>query len=94
MQLCNHNNIMVKDKLKVFDDAGRECVDGLKTGYIEAGGSSVVLTGSRNGHRVIVAVLGSDNELDARGRVLKMSSKVRDEHARKILLDALESTKW
>ena len=94
MQLCNHNNIMVKDKLKVFDDAGRECVDGLKTGYIEAGGSSVVLPGSRNGRRVIVAVLGADNELDARGRVLKMSSKVRDEHARKILLDALESTKW
>ena len=93
-QLCNHNNIMVKDKLKVRDDDGRECVDGLKTGYIDAGGSSVVLTGKRNGHRVIVAVLGSDNQLDSKGRVLKISSKVRDEYARKILEDALDSTKW
>jgi len=94
MQLCNHNNIMVKDKLKVRDEAGKECVDGLKTGYIDAGGSSIVLTGKRNGRRVIVAVLGSDNQLDSKGRILKMSSKVRDEYARKILLDALESTKW
>ena len=94
MQLCNHNNIMVKDKLKVLDDAGRECVDGLKTGYIDAGGSSVVLTGKRNGRRVIVAVLGSDSQLDAKGRVLKTSSKVRDENARRILTDALESTAW
>ena len=69
-------------------------MDGLKTGYIDAGGSSVVLTGKRNGHRVIVAVLGSDNQLDSKGRVLKTSSKVRDEYARKILEDALDSTKW
>lgn len=94
MQLCNHNNIMVKDKLKVLDDAGKECVDGLKTGYIDAGGSSVILTGKRNGHRVIVAVLGCDNQLDSKGRILKMSSKLRDENARRILVDALESTQW
>jgi len=94
MQLCNHNNIMVKDKLKVRDEAGKEIVDGLKTGYIDAGGSSIVLTGKRNGQRVVVAVLGSDNQLDTKGRVLKKSSTVRDEHARKLLLDALESKAW
>lgn len=94
MQLCNHNNIMVKDKLKIHDDAGKESVDGLKTGYIDAGGSSVVLTGKRNGRRVIVVVLGSDNQLDIKGRVLKTCSKVRDENARRIMLDALESAAW
>ncbi len=92
--LRNHNNVMVKDKLKVFDEAGKECVDGLKTGYIDAGGSSVVLTGKRSGRRVIVVVLGSGDQLDTRGRILKKSSAVRDENARRILVDALESSAW
>lgn len=77
--LRNHNNVMVKDKLKIFGPDGKECVDGLKTGYIDAGGSSVILTGVRNGRRVVVVVLGSDG------------TKVRDEHARRLLTDALDA---
>ncbi len=73
----NHNNVMVKDKLKIINPDGKEAVDGLKTGYINAGGSSVILTGTRNGRRAIVVVLGSD------------SSALRDESARHIMLDAL-----
>ena len=57
----NHNNVMVKDKLKVRNPDGSEAVDGLKTGYIDAGGSSVVLTGKRGGKRVVVVVLGSSS---------------------------------
>ena len=75
----NHNNVMVKDKLKVFNPDGKEASDGLKTGYIDAGGSSVILTGVRNGRRAIVVVLGS------------ASSKERDEAARNLLSDALDS---
>lgn len=81
-QLRNHNNVMRMDKLKVFNPDGKEAVDGLKTGYIDAGGSSVVLTGSRGGKRAIVVVLGSS------------SSKERDEQARHLLYDALGSLGW
>ena len=81
-QLCNHNNVMVKDAQKVFNPDGKEAVDGLKTGYIDAGGSSVVLTGSRKGKRAIVVVLGSDG------------AKVRDENARRLLADALGALAW
>lgn len=81
-QLRNHNNVMRMDKLKVLNADGREAVDGLKTGYIDAGGSSVVLTGSRKGRRAIVVVLGSS------------SSKERDESARRLLSDALGSLAW
>ncbi len=75
----NHNNVMVKDALKVINPDGTEAADGLKTGYIDAGGSSVVLTGKRNGHRVLVVVLGS------------ASAKERDEKARLLLADALDA---
>ena len=81
-QMTNHNNVMVKDKLKIFNPDGREAVDGLKTGYINAGGSSVVLTGRRKGRRVIVVVLGSS------------SSGVRDENAQRLMSDALGSLAW
>ena len=81
-QMRNHNNVMVKDKLKVFNPDGTEAVDGLKTGYIDAGGSSVVLTGKRKDKRVIVVVLGSS------------SAKERDEHARRLMSDALGSLAW
>ena len=81
-QLQNHNNIMRTDKLKVVNADGTEAVDGLKTGYIDAGGSSIVLTGRNKGKRVIVVVLGSS------------SSKERDEEARKLLIDALGSLVW
>ena len=56
-----------------------EAVDGLKTGYIDAGGSSVVLTGHRGRNRAVVVVLGS------------ASAKLRDEHARALMSDALSA---
>ena len=60
-RFVNHNNVMVKDKLKVLNPDGSEAADGLKTGYIDAGGSSVILTGKRGGKRAIVIVLGSSS---------------------------------
>ena len=81
-QMRTHNNVMVKDARKVFNPDGKEAVDGLKTGYIDDGGSSVVLTGARKGKRAIVVVLGS------------ASSKERDDHARRLLVDALGSMAW
>ena len=80
--LCNHNNVMVKDKQKIFNPDGREAVDGLKTGYIDAGGSSVVITGTRSGKRAVAVVLGSS------------SSKERDEHAARLVTDALGALAW
>ncbi len=77
LKFVNHNNILVKDKKKILNEKGDSEVDGLKTGYIDAGGSSIILTGSRNGKRAIVIVLGSQ------------SSKLRDEHARQLMVDAL-----
>ena len=89
---ANHNNVMVKNALKVVNPDGTEAVDGLKTGYIDAGGSSVVMTGVRNGKRVIVVVLGSDGGISefgkTKGKFVK-SSIVRDENARRLLIDAL-----
>ena len=73
---------MVKDKLKIFNADGSETVDGFKTGYIDAGGSSVVVTGLRDGHRAVAVVLGSS------------SAKERDEHASRLLCDALGALAW
>ena len=81
-QLRNHNNVMRMDKLKILNPDGKEAVDGLKTGYIDAGGSSIVLTGQRKGKRVIVVVLGSS------------SAKERDANARRLMSDALGSLAW
>ena len=81
-QMNNHNNVMRTEKLKIVNPDGTEAVDGLKTGYIDAGGSSIVLTGSRKGKRAIVVVLGSS------------SSKERDTNARRLLSDALGSLAW
>lgn len=81
-QLRNHNNIMRTDKLKIVNPDGKEAIDGLKTGYIDAGGSSIVLTGSRSGKRVIVVVLGSS------------SSKERDDKALNLMKDALGAVAW
>lgn len=80
--IVNHNNLMVKNRLKVMNPDGSEAVDGLKTGYIDAGGSSVVLTGRRNGRRVIVVVLGSSRAAE------------REEAAGRILRDALDAVSW
>ena len=73
---------VVKNKLKVMNPDGTEAVDGLKTGYIDAGGSSVVITGSRGGKRAVAVVLGSS------------SSKERDEHAARLISDALGAIAW
>lgn len=75
----NHNNVMVKDKLKVINPDGSEAVDGLKTGYLTAAGSSVVITGRRGDKRAIVVVLGSN------------SAAERDDAAREKLRDALDA---
>ncbi len=93
--MSNHNNVMRMDKITYTDASkvkhvlprivnadGKESVDGLKTGYIDAGGSSVVLTGSRGGKRAIVIVLGSS------------SSKERDYHAHTLMSDALGALCW
>ena len=48
--------------------------DGLKTGYTAASGSSIILTASRNGRRVIVVVLasaGRHNREKAAGAILR-----------------------
>jgi len=80
--MSNHNNVMVKDKQKIFNPDGKEAVDGLKTGYIDAGGSSVVLTGRRAGKRVVAVVLGS------------ASAAERDANARRLVEDALGAVAW
>jgi len=82
LQFVNHNNLMVKNSKKVFNPDGSEAVDGLKTGYIDAGGSSIVLTGRRGGSRAVVVVLGS------------ASAKERDEAAGRLLTDALDAISW
>lgn len=80
--LKNHNHVMMWDARKVINPDGSEAVDGLKTGYIDAGGSSVVLTGKRKGRRAIVIVLGSS------------SSNERDQHAARLMSDALGALVW
>ena len=80
--LKNHNNVMVKDARKVINPDGTEAVDGLKTGYIDAGGSSVVLTGRRGGKRAVVVVLGSS------------SADERDRNSARLLADALGAIAW
>ena len=80
--LKNHNNVMVKNARKVINPDGTEAVDGLKTGYIDAGGSSIVLTGKRGGKRAVVVVLGSS------------SSAERDDNAARLLADALGAIAW
>lgn len=70
MWLQNHNNVLWKKGYKVKE------ADGLKTGFIKAGGCSLVLTGERGGKRAIVVVLGSNTaaERDAlAGRLLKVA---------------------
>jgi len=81
-QFRNHNNVMVKDKKKIYNPDGTEAVDGLKTGYIDAGGSSVIITAKRNGKRVVAVVLGSS------------TADERDATARKLLTDALDTAAW
>ena len=79
VKFLNHNNILRQDKKKILNDKGESEVDGLKTGYAEYCGSSIVLTGKRNGRRAIVVVAGSE------------TSKLRDQHARRLMVDALDA---
>ena len=80
--LKNLNKSMREDKLKLFNPDGSETVDGLKTGYIDAGGSSIVLTGTRAGKRAVVVVLGS------------ASADIREANAKRLLADALGALVW
>lgn len=80
LRMTNHNNLLVgNDKMKL---AKMPEVDGLKTGYHEAGGCSVVLTGIRNGKRAIAVVVGST------------SAAARDSAAGQLLSDALGALDW
>ena len=79
VKFLNHNNILRMDKKKIINAQGESEVDGLKTGYAEYCGSSIILSGKRNGHRAIVIVVGSE------------TSKLRDEHARRLMVDALDA---
>ena len=72
----NHNNFLWKKGVKM------DGVDGLKTGYIDAGGSSIVLTGMRNGKRAIVVVVGSQTRNE------------RELAAGRLLDDALDAIAW
>lgn len=81
-QLENHNNIMCKAKLQILNPDGLNAVDGFKTGYINDGGSSIVLTAARKGRRFIAVVLGSEK------------TAMRDENARRILSDVLDAADW
>ena len=61
----NHNHLL---------DSYPGC-DGLKTGYITAGGYSIVATALRNGRRVIAVVLGSKDRLVRDAQVAQLLSK-------------------
>ena len=80
LQMYNHNNLLVGNKKTGIRKMPE--VDGLKTGYHDAGGSSIVLTGRRNGKRAIVVVVGSS------------SAAQRDESAGVFLSDALGALDW
>ena len=82
VKFLNHNNILRMDKKKIVNAQGESEVDGLKTGYAEYCGSSIILTGKRNGHRAIVVVVGS------------AGAKERDAHAARLLNDALGALAW
>lgn len=73
LKIITHNHFLTDRDLRING------IDGLKTGYIDAGGSSIVLTGKRNGHRIIVVVLGSAR------------AKMREEAAGHLMRDALDS---
>ena len=78
LTLRNHNHFLWDAKAGVKMPE----VDGLKTGYIDAGGSSIVLTGVRNGKRALVVVVGS------------ASRQERELHAGRLLSDALGAIDW
>ena len=82
VSIMNHNNLLNKDARSWRRDVKVAEVDGLKTGYIDAGGSSVVVTGTRAGKRAVVVVVGS------------ASAQERDQNASRMILDALGALAW
>lgn len=76
VNIQNHNNFLWKKNIKI------QGVDGLKTGYIDAGGSSIVLSAKRGNKRAIVVVVGSS------------SAAEREENAGRMLKDALDAISW
>ena len=82
VSIANHNNLLNKDYRGWRRDVKVPEADGLKTGYIDAGGSSVVVTGQRSGKRAIVVVVGS------------ASAQERDQNASRMILDALGAIAW
>jgi D-alanyl-D-alanine carboxypeptidase (penicillin-binding protein 5/6) len=63
--LRNHNPLL----------ATYQGCDGLKTGYITAGGFSIIATAERNGRRVIAVVLGSKDRLIRNRQAAELLSK-------------------
>lgn len=82
VSISNHNNLLNKDYRGWRRGVKVGEVDGLKTGYIDAGGSSVVVTGERAGKRAVVVVVGS------------ASAQERDQNASRMILDALGAIAW
>jgi len=76
LEFNNHNHLLSKG------GPGSAEIDGLKTGFFRKAGFTIVLTGTKNGKRVIAVVAGSP------------SSRRRDTEAAKILKDALEAIDW
>lgn len=80
--ISNHNNLLNTDRRGWRRNVKVAEVDGLKTGYIDAGGSSVVVTGQRSGKRAIVVVVGA------------ATAQERDQNASRMILDALGAIAW
>ncbi|WFW29475.1 MAG: D-alanyl-D-alanine carboxypeptidase [Wolbachia endosymbiont of Menacanthus eurysternus] len=61
-QYLKYNNIIQKNKnLLLFYDIG---VDGLKTGYTDAGGYGIAVSAKRNDRRIFVVINGLSNEIE------------------------------
>ena len=71
--LQSHNRFLTNRRLKIPG------VDGLKTGYTDKGGSSIVLTAKRGERRVIAVVLGSS------------SRETRETEAHRLISDAADA---
>ena len=76
LELGNHNKLLWKSDPKTAK------IDGLKTGFFSKAGFTIVLTGTRNGKRVVAVVAGSP------------SWRSRDAEAARILKDALDAIDW
>lgn len=82
IDIANHNNFLNRDYRGWRRNIKMKEADGLKTGYIDAGGSSIVLTGTRGGKRAIVVVVGA------------ATAPEREAAAGRLLSDALGALAW